>query len=56
MDIMTNSPFPPDTGPDLYKGAPVCVQVVGYRHADEALANTVTVLDSIINHKGSKKL
>jgi amidase len=39
----------PDTGPELYKDAPVCVQVVGYKHADEALANTVTVLDSIIN-------
>jgi amidase len=38
-----------DTGPESYKDAPVCVQVVGYRHADEALMNTVTVLDSIIN-------
>ncbi|KAF4630115.1 hypothetical protein G7Y89_g8025 [Cudoniella acicularis] len=37
------------TGPETYKDAPVCIQVVGYRHADEALANTVTVLDSIIN-------
>jgi amidase len=41
--------FLSDTGPELYKDAPVCVQVVGYRHADEALMNTVAVLDSIIH-------
>ncbi|KUJ24625.1 amidase [Mollisia scopiformis] len=37
------------TGPELYKDAPICVQVVGYRHADETLANTARLLDSIIN-------
>ena len=43
-----------DTGPELYKGAPVCVQVVGYRHADEALANAVAALKAIINGKGHR--
>ncbi|KAI8946103.1 putative fatty-acid amide hydrolase [Xylaria longipes] len=38
-----------DTGPELYKDAPICVQLVGYRHADEALANSAAVLDRIIN-------
>ena len=38
-----------DTGPEQYEGAPVCVQVVGYRHRDEALAKVAAVLDSIIN-------
>ena len=38
-----------DTGPEQYKGAPVCIQVVGYRHKDEALINAAAVLDSIIN-------
>ncbi|RYC62928.1 hypothetical protein CHU98_g3286 [Xylaria longipes] len=37
------------TGPELYKDAPICVQLVGYRHADEALANSAAVLDRIIN-------
>jgi hypothetical protein len=55
LHVRANSSPHLDTGPELYKGAPVCIQVVGYRHADEALANTVTVLDSIINHEGSKK-
>ncbi|KAI3339441.1 putative fatty-acid amide hydrolase [Ustulina deusta] len=36
-------------GPELYKDAPICVQLVGYRHADEALANSAAVLDRIIN-------
>lgn len=38
-----------DTGPEQYKGAPVCIQVVGYRHKDEALIKAAAVLDSIIN-------
>jgi amidase len=38
-----------DTGPELYKDAPIGVQVVGYRQLDEALMNTASVLDSIIN-------
>lgn len=37
------------TGPEHYKDAPICVQVVGYRHRDEALVNAAAVLDSIIN-------
>ncbi|KAI1421316.1 putative fatty-acid amide hydrolase [Xylaria sp. FL1777] len=37
------------TGPKMYKDMPVCVQLVGYRHADEALANSAAVLDRIIN-------
>ncbi|KAH6611288.1 hypothetical protein Trco_001308 [Trichoderma cornu-damae] len=37
------------TGPELYKGLPLAVQVVGYRHQDEALVATVGTLDSIIN-------
>ncbi|KAH6715345.1 putative fatty-acid amide hydrolase [Leptodontidium sp. MPI-SDFR-AT-0119] len=37
------------TGPEQYKGAPICVQVVGYRHKDEALLKAAGVLDSIIN-------
>ncbi|ETS73842.1 hypothetical protein PFICI_14788 [Pestalotiopsis fici W106-1] len=40
------------TGPDQYKRAPVAVQVVGYRHRDEALMRVVEVLD-LINHKQS---
>ncbi|UKZ50470.1 hypothetical protein TrVGV298_004733 [Trichoderma virens] len=35
--------------PDLYKGLPIAVQVVGYRHQDEALVATAGMLDSIIN-------
>jgi amidase len=38
-----------DTGPELYKDAPICVQLVGYRYADEALANTAALVDSIVN-------
>ncbi|KAK5625210.1 hypothetical protein RRF57_000926 [Xylaria bambusicola] len=37
------------TGPESYKDAPVCVQLVGYRHADEALVNTAAILDRAIN-------
>ncbi|KAL6820118.1 amidase signature domain-containing protein [Trichoderma sp. SZMC 28015] len=37
------------TGPEFYKGLPIAVQVVGYRHQDEALAATAGILDSIIN-------
>ncbi|KAF7891501.1 uncharacterized protein EAF02_001826 [Botrytis sinoallii] len=39
---------PKDTGPEQYKDAPVCVQLVGYRHKDEALLKAAAVLDSII--------
>ena len=56
FDITAANLLHTDTGPELYKGAPVSVQVVGYRHADEALANAVTVLDAIINRKGSQEL
>ncbi|KFY85184.1 hypothetical protein V500_08636 [Pseudogymnoascus sp. VKM F-4518 (FW-2643)] len=57
VDDESNAKFGPEdsklyglyTGPETYEDAPICIQVVGYRHADEALANTVTVLDSIIN-------
>jgi amidase len=38
-----------DTGPEQYKGAPICIQVVGYRQKDEALIKTAGVLDAIIN-------
>lgn len=38
-----------DTGPEQYKGAPIGIQVVGYRHRDEALIKVAAVLDSIIN-------
>ncbi|KAK3945896.1 amidase signature domain-containing protein [Diplogelasinospora grovesii] len=56
-DDLSNAKFGPDderlyrlyTGPEQYKGAPVCIQVVGYRHRDEALTKTAAVLDSIIN-------
>ncbi|KAL3421666.1 general amidase [Phlyctema vagabunda] len=56
-DDLSNAKFGPDdeqlyslyTGPEQYKNAPVCIQVVGYRHKDEALLKTVAVLDSIIN-------
>ncbi|KAI0799023.1 putative fatty-acid amide hydrolase [Xylaria sp. FL0064] len=37
------------TGPEQYKDAPICMQLVGYRHADEALMNSAAVLDRIIN-------
>ncbi|KAI1246560.1 hypothetical protein MGN70_013460 [Eutypa lata] len=54
-DDLSNAQFGPDdeqlynTGPEQYKGAPVCVQVVGYRHKDEALMQAAAILDSIIN-------
>ncbi|KAI3321821.1 putative fatty-acid amide hydrolase [Xylariaceae sp. AK1471] len=56
-DDLSNAKFGPDdeqlyslyTGPEQYKDAPVCIQVVGYRHKDEALVKTAAVLDSIIN-------
>jgi hypothetical protein len=38
-----------DSGPDQYKDVPICVQLVGYRHADEALANAAAMVDSIVN-------
>jgi amidase len=37
-----------DSGSEQYKGAPLCIQVVGYRHKDEALIKAAAVLDSII--------
>ncbi|KAH7321593.1 putative fatty-acid amide hydrolase [Rhexocercosporidium sp. MPI-PUGE-AT-0058] len=57
VDDMSNARFGVDdeklyglyTGPEQYKGAPVCVQVVGYRHRDEAFIKVAGVLDSIIN-------
>ena len=38
-----------DTGPEVYRDAPLCVQLVGYRYADEALMHTASLVDSIIN-------
>jgi amidase len=38
-----------DTGPEEYKDAPVCVQLVGYKHRDESLLKAAALLDSIIN-------
>ncbi|CAM1505804.1 Fc.00g114410.m01.CDS01 [Cosmosporella sp. VM-42] len=57
VDNLSNAKFGPEdeeiyslyTGPEEYKGAPVCIQVVGYRHKDEALLKVASVLDSIIN-------
>ncbi|KAK8000395.1 amidase [Apiospora arundinis] len=37
------------TDPEDYRDVPICIQLVGYRHQDEALANTAVVLDGIIN-------
>ncbi|KAI1296209.1 putative fatty-acid amide hydrolase [Xylaria venustula] len=37
------------TGPDVYKDLPICVQLVGYKHADEALLNSAAVLNQIVN-------
>lgn len=37
-----------DTGPEAYKDAPICVQVVGYRYTDEALMHTAALVDSIL--------
>ncbi|KAK8075590.1 amidase, partial [Apiospora hydei] len=37
------------TGAKDYEHAPVCVQLVGYRHQDEALMSTAAVLDGTIN-------
>ncbi|KAH8890689.1 putative fatty-acid amide hydrolase [Thozetella sp. PMI_491] len=56
-DDLSNAKFGPDdekvyrlyTGPEQYKGAPVSIQLVGYRYRDEALTNTAAILDSIIN-------
>ncbi|KAI0976955.1 putative fatty-acid amide hydrolase [Xylaria arbuscula] len=36
------------TGPEVYKDLPICVQLVGYRHADEALLNSASVLNRVI--------
>ncbi|KAF7882005.1 uncharacterized protein EAF01_011785 [Botrytis porri] len=56
-DDLSNAKFGPDdeqiyklyTGPEQYKDAPVCVQLVGYRQKDEALLKAAAILDSIIN-------
>ncbi|OIW26872.1 putative fatty-acid amide hydrolase [Coniochaeta ligniaria NRRL 30616] len=56
-DDLSNAQFGADdeqlyslyTGQEQYKDAPVCIQVVGYRHKDEALMKTAAVLDAIIN-------
>jgi amidase len=40
-----------DTGPEQYKDAPVCVQLVGYRHQDEGLMHTAFLVDSILHGK-----
>ncbi|GME34954.1 hypothetical protein M1821_007645 [Neofusicoccum parvum] len=37
------------TGPEEYIGAPACIQLVGFKHADEALTGTAAVVDSIVN-------
>ncbi|KAI1115109.1 putative fatty-acid amide hydrolase [Nemania sp. NC0429] len=37
------------TGPGAYKDLPVCVQLVGYRHADEALLNMASVVEQTVN-------
>ncbi|RDI87977.1 hypothetical protein Vi05172_g2086 [Venturia inaequalis] len=37
------------TGPEEYKDAPVAVQLVGYKQADEALLSVAVMVDSIIN-------
>ncbi|KAI1264956.1 putative fatty-acid amide hydrolase [Xylariaceae sp. FL1019] len=55
-DSLTNAKFGPIdeqvyslyTGPEQYKGLPVCIQVVGYRQRDEALVKAAAVIDSII--------
>ncbi|KAF2009229.1 amidase [Aaosphaeria arxii CBS 175.79] len=39
------------TGPEDYKDAPICIQLVGYHHADEKLTHTAALVDSIINGK-----
>lgn len=54
--ILTDHFFSVDTGPELYKGAAVCVQLAGYRHADEALAGAATIVDSIIGRTSQKEL
>ncbi|KAF7950012.1 hypothetical protein EAE96_007316 [Botrytis aclada] len=56
-DDLSNAKFGPDdeqiyqlyTGPEQYKDAPVCVQLVGYRYKDEALLKAAAMLDSIMN-------
>lgn len=40
---------PLDTGPELYQNAAICIQLVGYRHLDEALAHAAAMVDSVIN-------
>ncbi|RDW76136.1 putative fatty-acid amide hydrolase 1 [Coleophoma crateriformis] len=42
------------TGPERYKDAPIAIQLVGYRHRDEALTNTATIVDGIINDKKAR--
>lgn len=42
-----------DTGPEAYRDAPICVQLIGYRHQDQALMNNAVILDGIINGNSS---
>ncbi|CAN9441517.1 unnamed protein product [Alternaria alternata] len=42
------------TGPEFFKDTPVSIQLVGYRHADEALSNAAVLIDSIINTSTGK--
>ncbi|KAH8587749.1 putative fatty-acid amide hydrolase [Bisporella sp. PMI_857] len=42
------------TGPELYKDAPIAIQLVGYRHRDEALTNIATIVGGIINGEKAK--
>lgn len=39
-----------DTGPEDYKDAPVAIQLVGYKQADEALLKLAISVDSIVNN------
>ncbi|PTB62106.1 amidase [Trichoderma citrinoviride] len=59
MDDPNNAKYGPSdmelyrqyTGPEHYKGLPIAVQVIGYRHQDEELIAAAEILDSIINGK-----
>ncbi|KAK7987206.1 hypothetical protein PG988_002194, partial [Apiospora saccharicola] len=39
------------TGPEDYRDAPICVQLVGYRQQDRMLMNNAVMLDGIINNE-----
>jgi amidase len=49
--LLTSRLLHSDTEPEEYKDMPLCVQIVGYRHRDEALMQTAAILDAIINEK-----